>query len=146
MNGLESKFSHLNNFLNGTRSPFDVIAISETSEHKDDSFIANVSLDNYISPPFSTPTNSSKGGVCLYVNKDYDAFERIDLKVQNDLFETVWIEIKNKDSKNILCGCVYRHPTADVDSFLNYLDTTLKKVTDEQKEIYIFVEISILTY
>ena len=137
MNGLESKFSHLNNFLNGTRSPFDVIAISETSEHKDDSFIANVSLDNYISPPFSTPTNSSKGGVCLYVNKDYDAFERIDLKVQNDLFETVWIEIKNKDSKNILCGCVYRHPTADVDSFLNYLDTTLKKVTDEQKEIYI---------
>ena len=137
VNGLESKFQHLNNFLDGTKSPFDVIAISETSENKNDSFIANVSLDNYISPPFSTPTNSSKGGVCLYVNKDFDTIERIDLKVQNDLFEAVWIEIKNKDSKNIVCGCVYRHPRVEVDSFFNYMDSTLKKISDEEKEVYI---------
>ena len=34
VNGLESKFNHLSNFLDGMKSPFDVIAISETSEQK----------------------------------------------------------------------------------------------------------------
>ena len=136
VNGLESKFNHLSNFLDGTKTPFDVVAISETSESNDNSFIANVSMDNY-KRPFSTPTNSTKGGVALYVNKNYDSFERLDLRVQNDLFETVWVEIKNKDSKNIVCGCIYRHPRAEVDTFFNYMDSTLKKISEEEKEVYI---------
>ncbi len=62
---------------------------------------------------------------------------RLIIKVQNDLFETVWFEIKNKDSKNIVCGCIYRHPRAEVDSFFNYIDSTLKKISEEGKEVYI---------
>ena len=136
VDGLESKFDHLRNFLGGSRTPFDVIAISETSEHTDHSFIANVSLDNY-EKPFSTATNTSKGGVCLYVKQGYDTIERTDLKKQNDLFEAVWVEIKNKNNKNIVCGCVYRHPRANCDEFFNYFDSTLKKLSDEEKEVYI---------
>ena len=59
---------------------------------------------------FHTHTLSKKGGSALYVNKDYNVFERVDLKIQNKLFESVWVEIKNKSSKNIICGCIYRHP------------------------------------
>ena len=60
----------------------NVLGISETSENNNDSFLNNVSLDGY--KIFHTPTNSSKGGVALFVNREFDTFERVDLKVQQD--------------------------------------------------------------
>ena len=116
----------------------DVITISETSENKDNSFISNISIDGY-SDPFHTPTNSLKGGVAMFINKDFDAYERTELKAQTDLFEGVWVEIKNKNSKNIVCGCIYRHPSnikSDISEFNKYLDLTLSKLVKEKKEIY----------
>ena len=59
---------------------------------------------------FHTPSSSAKGGTALYVNSDFDVIERTDLKSNTDLYQSVWIEIKNKNSKNIICGCIYRHP------------------------------------
>ena len=139
VNGLESKFDNLHTFLAGSKSAMDVIAITETSEHKDNSFIGNVSLDGY-HPPFHTPTNTTKGGVAMYIDSDYDSFEREEFKIQSNLFESVWVEIKNKKSKNIVCGCIYRHPTnlrSDYNEFNKYLDKTLNKLVSENKEIYI---------
>ena len=81
-----------------------------------------------------------KGGTAIYVNRDYDSFERSELKVQTDLFESVWVEIKNKSSKNIICGCIYRHPRyskTDYSEFNKYMDSTLNKLVMENKEIYI---------
>ena len=56
-----------------------------------------------------TPSKSSKGGTTIYVNKDFDSLERSDLDINVIAFESTWIEIKNK-SKNIIIGCLYRHP------------------------------------
>ena len=117
VNGLESKFDSLQDFLAGTSDGLDIVAITETSEQNDNFFITNVSLDGY--SPFYTPTNSSKGGTAIYVKSSYDPFERHDLKIQNDTFESVWIEISNNNSKNILCGCIYRHPSYDMSDFFN---------------------------
>ena len=117
----------------------DVVAITETSEHKDHSFISNISLEGY-KTPYHTPTNTTKGGTALFINKDYDSFERTELKAQTDLYESVWAEIKNKNSKNIVCGCIYRHPNylnSDISEFNKYLDSTLSKLVKEKKEIYI---------
>ena len=36
-----------------------------------------------------------------------------------------------------MCGCIYRHPTYDLSEFINYLETTLKKTTSENKEVYL---------
>ena len=93
---------------------------------------------------FSTPTNLSKGGCCIYVNETFDSFERDDLKVQNSHFQSTWAEIKNKKSKNIIFGCIYRSPNKsnDIIDFLTYLDTVLKKVSKENKK-FIYVKISI---
>ena len=135
VNGIESKFDTLENFLSGATSAMDIIAISETSEDLDNSFISNISLDGY--KLFHTPSTSSKGGTALYVNNDYDIFERNDLKSYSDLYESVWIEIKNKNSKNIVCGCIYRHPSQQTSEFNKYLDSTLKIISDENKEIYL---------
>ena len=82
----------------------DIIAITETSQKNDDFFTTNVSMNGY--KEFYTPSNSSKGGTALYVKEKYEIFERIDLKIQNDFLESVWIEVKNKNKKNIVCGCI----------------------------------------
>ena len=138
VNGLESKFEILHEFLSGVESSLDVIAITETSEHAENSFTTNVSLEGYHS--FHTPTNSSKGGSALYVKNNFNVFERIDLKAQNEFFECVWIEINNINSKNIICGCIYRHPkykSTDLEQFSQYLDLNLKKLSKENKEVFI---------
>ena len=135
VNGLENKFDNLHEFLVGASTPLDIVALTETSHKNDDFFKSNVTLAGY--SPFYTPTNTSKGGTALYVNSDYNPFERYDLKVQCDQYESVWIEISNKSSKNILCGCVYRHPNQDLSDFLVYLESVLKTVSNEDKEVYI---------
>ena len=58
----------------------------------------------------------------------------------NANFESTWVEIKNKKSRNILCGVVYRHPNEEATkhkAFLEYLDSVLSKTLKENKEIYI---------
>ena len=136
INGLESKLDALNTFLSGSKSAMDILAITETSESDANSFLTNVNIDGY-KPPFHTPTLSSKGGTALYVNSAFDSFEREDLKIQNVNFESTWVEIKNKNSKNIICGCVYRHPRNDMDDFLLYMENVLKQCQEENKELYI---------
>ena len=38
-----------------------------------------------------------------------------------------WVETKNKNSKNIICGCIYRHPHQNMNEFPKYLEKCLKK-------------------
>lgn len=138
VNGLESKFDTLHTFLNGAKSAMDVIAITETSESKDHSFIKNISMDGY--EFYHTPSNSSKGGTAMFINNQFKSFERTDISAQTNLFESTWVELKNLKSKNIVCGCVYRHPNKsneDLSTFNKYMDSTLKKLIDEKKEIYL---------
>ena len=97
VNGLESKFDTLNAFLCSSSAPFDIIGITETSEQKDTSFLTDVEMQGY--NLYHTPTNSTKGGCCIYANKNLEVFERNDLKIQNDHFQTTWGEIKNKKAK-----------------------------------------------
>ena len=87
-------------------------------------------------------TNTNKGGSTIYVNNSFDIIERLDLNFIHDQFESVWIEIKNKKSKNILCGAIYRHPhdtNQHFNNFLEYMESTLSKVTNENKDIYIYI-------
>ena len=72
-------------------------------------------------------SKSMKGGVALYINNKLDHFERDDLKVQTDEFETVCIELNNKDKKNILCCCIYRHPDSGPIKFIEYFEKNLHK-------------------
>ena len=78
-----------------------------------------------------------KGGTAIYVNKRYDSVERCDLNTENVEFETTWIEIKNKGSKNIVCGNVYRHPHNNCEDFFHYLEECLTNLAKEKKEVYI---------
>ena len=57
--------------------------------------------------------------------------------MQNIDFESVWIEIKNTNSKNIVCDRLYRHPCYDLSEFLHYLEKCIKIIAKENKEVYI---------
>ena len=107
VNGLESDHYVLHTFLSGIPSDFDVLNITETSGKKEGDFMSNVSMEGYGS--YFTP-NSSRGGTGIYVKNAFNSIERTDLNVQHDDFESSWIEIKNKGSKYVICGCIYRHP------------------------------------
>ena len=83
---------------------------------------------------YHTSTKTSKGGTAIYVNKRYDSIGRCDKNVE---FETTLIEIKNKTSKNIVCGNVYRHPHTNCDDFFQYLETCPTNLAKENKGVYI---------
>ena len=97
-------------------------------------FYTNIDLEGYVN--FSTATNTNKGGTII--QKTY-VTERIDLNICHDLYESIWIEIKNKKSKNIICGSIYRHPNDNImayDKFLGYLELCLSKLSNKNKEVY----------
>ena len=79
----------------------------------------------------------ARGGTPIHVNKNFNSFERNDLKINNEEYESVWIEINNKGSKSIICGCLYRHPSNNSKEFLSYLEKCLSQLTKENKEVYI---------
>ena len=113
----------------------DIVAITETSEREDISFLTNVEIEGY--GKYHTASKSSKGGTAIYVKNNFDTIECCDLNISNVEFETTWIKIKNKNSKNIVCGSIYRHPHNNFDEFYKYFEMCLGRLANENKELYI---------
>ena len=141
-NGLENKFDQLYNFIKTTNLNIDVIGISETSQRENTSFDTNVSIDGY-HKPFINGSKTSRGGVAIYARANLNIWERDDLSIVNNDFESVWTEIEVKNSKNIICGCLYRHPTNKIENFCNYISKCLTKITKEKKECYLLGDFNI---
>ena len=49
-----------------------------------------------------------------------------------DIIESIFVEL---DYNNIIIGCVYRPPGADVAVFTAYVDTLLSKINKEKKKM-----------
>ena len=133
LRSLSAHVEELQLLLKSLKANFDVIAISETKEQSE-GFLKNVSLDGYII--HSQHSNSSAGGVALYLRKNLDYIVREDLNALENEYETIWVEIKNKKSQNVLCCCAYRHPNTEVEKFNNYIDKVMQKISKENKLIF----------
>ena len=109
VNGYPSHADNINEFIShDMNTVFDAICITESSLKDKDIEIPNVALpEGYI--PYSTGTLSTKGGATILVKDTHNIVVRDDLNTQTKEFESIWIEIKNK-KKNIVVGCIYRHP------------------------------------
>ena len=136
LNGLENKFDEYHNFVSNTKMDIDLLCISETSQKEGFDFLTNVNIEGY-KIPFTIGSKTSKGGVAIYAKKELNVVERKDLNCVNISFECLWVEIINEKHKNIICGCIYRHPKSDVDEFNKYLTKCLTKINREKKECYI---------
>lgn len=134
VNGLETHFENFHEFLARLPTDFDIINITETSQSIE-GFKGNVSIQGYDS--YFTPSNSAKGGTGIFVKNNIDSIERPDLSIRKDDYESTWIEIKNTKSKNIVSGCIYRHPRHNLADFAEYMENTLKILSKEGKDVYI---------
>ena len=105
---LSKHIDELKNVLHASKIIFDFMGVSETKQLINIDFISNVDIEGYQMYP--QPSKSASVGVAIYVNNKLDHFKKDDLSVIEDDFESLWIQIKNNKSKNIMCGCIYRHP------------------------------------
>ena len=74
---------------------------------------------------FKVPKPTQNGGVALYMKSGLTPIPRQDLSKDSTDFESVWVEVENKQGKNYLFSCIYRHPTLFFDTFNEYLQETL---------------------
>ena len=122
-----------------TNTEFDIIAISETKIIKGQTPTYDITLPGY--KEYSTPTESTKGGVIIYIKNAINVKRRTDLEskmYEPGNLESVFLEIMNDKKKNEIFGCIYRHPTMDIKTFNDkYFNEVITKITDEKKTCYL---------
>ena len=128
---LETSLSLLDN-------KFDIIGITETKFIKGIAPIIDPKLPGY--KHHHTPTESTKGGVLMYIREGISYKRRGNL--ENMMYkakelESVFYEVENPGKKSEIYGCIYRHPCMDADIFNELLDKLLKKITAEKKVTYL---------
>ena len=89
---------------------------------------------------------SQNGGVGIYVKTSLLSSKRDDLSIKCDGFETVWVEVKNTNTKNFLFCCIYRHPRSDINTLILHFNTILPQVINKQVFIIGDFNINSLNY
>ena len=105
-----------------------IIENSESRLQKSKQHTTNISLPNYVYE--RTPTVSSKGGKLLYLDKNLKHKLRKVLNIYNkEMIEVTFVEIINKNEKNMVAGCFYKHTKQTIPDFLyNHLLPLLEKL------------------
>ena len=89
--------------------------------------------------------NRSGGGVSLYVKNCLPHKQRIDIANNDNIFESLFIEIDKKEfdtHKNIVIGLIYKPPNTPVKQFNEKLEKLLSLIQIE-KNMHIYLETSI---
>ena len=87
----------------------------------------------------SPPTEAEKGGVLIYVadhlsTKTLKNLDKIMYKPQQ--LESVFIEICNKNKRNIVIGCIYKHPPIELNDFNeNFLDPLMVELSGKDIDL-----------
>ena len=123
---------------------FQVLGITESRLKE-----ANPLAINIILPGFTyehTPTKSANGGTLLYIKNGINYKLGPDLNINKDKeLESIFIEIITKNSKNIIVGCIYRHPCMHPQEFNSlFLKSLTNKLSKESnKKIIILGDFNI---
>ena len=113
-----------------TNLNLDVIGVSEIWHSNDNPISSNVDIPGYTF--FKTKSVTQNGGVGLYIRDSLAYNSRIDLDSCTDDFETVWVEIENKNDENFLICRAYRHPSSDIDNLTSYFQNHLSKLSSNK--------------
>ena len=106
---LSFHFDELESLISKSKNNFHIIGISETRLKKTQETTTNIKLENFNIE--HVPTKSANGGVLLHIRKAINYELRPDLMIyKKRKMESVFTEIIQKDSKNMVVGCIYRHP------------------------------------
>ena len=137
---------HIDNstaFINNCKIKPKVIGLSESRLRKNRQPLSNINLENYVYE--STPTESSKGGAMLYVDKQLTYRLRKDLMMYKyKEIESIFIELFNNNNSNTVIGCVSKHPKVPLFEFMkDYLVPLLEKLAKEKKETILMGDFNI---
>ena len=121
----------MNTVLSLLKPDIHVIGISEHKIHRDDTNnTTNINLEGY-HPFVFDPTDTTHGGTGFYIKDSLVFKRRDDLKFNSSGFhESTFIEIILPNKKNVIVGCIYRHPNSKmpVNCFINnYIEPLLDK-------------------
>ena len=136
---LSKNITKLEDILITSKESPDIIAISETKLKESNS--SNINIPGYLF--LNTNSKTSAGGVGLYLAKELDFIRRCDLELSVECVESCWIEIIRKRQKNIIVGCIYRHPHNDRKHFLESLKSKLENLNSKGQEVFILGDINI---
>ena len=117
---------------------FDIIGISEHKIKKGDVPTANVDIPGY--ETFVIRTNGLFTWWNWFLSKksNINYTERTDLALNSSgNFESIFIEINFPERKNLIVGCIYRHPTSKIsitDFNTKHINPLLQTISDENKQ------------
>ena len=82
--------------------------------------------------------NRGGGGVTLYLQDKLTLKTKLrpDLSI-DDLSNSLFIQLTNSKSKNIIIGVIYKPPDIDVDKFTDNLESVLKTLVKERRPSYL---------
>ena len=118
----------------------DVIGVSETWHSNDNPISSNVDIPGYTF--YKTSSFTPNGGAGLYIKSSLTSNPRIDLDSSTDDCETVWVETGNKQDKDFLVCCAYRHPSSNVDNLISHFQNLLSK-SSSNKLLFIMGDFNI---
>ena len=127
----QANCDNLVQFLNDLNYPFNIISLSETWLNRANEQISNLDLPGYSF--LSQPTIQRAGGVGMYIKKGIQYSVRHDLTSSTDESEMLWVEIESDRNSNRICGVVYRHPSSNLETFLNKFYSVIGKINQERK-------------
>ena len=106
------------NMTAGMKIKPKIIGISEIRLQKNKQHITNISLPNYVYE--HTPTESGKEGTLLYLDKNSKYKLIKDLNIYHKgMIESTFVEIINKNEKNMVAGYIYKHPRQTIPDLLD---------------------------
>ena len=138
---LAANHDHLLNLLCELQHSFSIIGLSEIKFKVEQTPMLNLSIPGYNFVP--QPSLSNAGGVGFFVQDKFKFHIRDDISISKTEYESLWIEIDSDNSRNILCGVYYRHPSSKLDIFLDDLESTLNKIHRENKYCIIMGDFNI---
>ena len=135
---MEKNKSLLHDILSTVKTTPDIIAISEKKIN--DNTSANLNIPGYAF--VNTNSKTQAGGVGLYLSNDLEFSRRSDLDISDDGIESCWIELARTAQKNIVIGCVYRHPKGKRDLFHSILKKQLEQLNTKGHEVLVLGDLN----
>ena len=140
IHSIEAHIHELRTLLILLEFQFDFICISESKLSKNNNPQLDISIEGYQSP-IGTPTESTKGGVLIYVKSGISVKPRPDLNnlmYRSKELESFFVETIDPREKSSVIGVVYRHPCMYQNVFNDdYLKPLLDVLRSENKNFYI---------
>ena len=110
ISSLSVHIDDLKNFLSELRIKFDIICISASRLSQKNPQTTNINLGGYNIE--QAQTESSAGGVLLYISQKFSYKPRKDLQIYcPKKLESVFIELTIPNKPNFIVGAMYKHPS-----------------------------------